>query len=183
MLILVTGGAASGKSVFAEKLAARRPYPRYYLATMSPEGAAAQEKIERHRSLRAGRGFCVIERERDLSSLELPSDARTGTVLIEDLGNLVANELFSPEMRSCPTEEDAFFAAQRAADGVFHLAGQCAQLIAVTIESGLGAPAPSPETERYLQALGRAGCLVAARADEVHVCTAGIPVCIKGGTR
>ncbi len=183
MLILVTGGAASGKSAFAERLCERSSGPRYYLATMSPEGAAAQEKIERHRALRAGRGFRVIERERNLSTLELPADARRGVVLVEDMGTLVANELFSPVSSARPTESDALAAAQRAVEGVLHLESQCELLIAVTIESGLGGPAPSVEAECYLRALGSAGCMVAARADEVHRCCAGIPTRIKGGLR
>ena len=45
MLILVTGGAASGKSEHAERLVCEKAQSRLYLATMQPFGAAAQARM------------------------------------------------------------------------------------------------------------------------------------------
>ncbi len=58
MLILVTGGAASGKSAYAEALFKRLSgsAPRFYVATMRPFGAEAAARIERHRKQRAALG-------------------------------------------------------------------------------------------------------------------------------
>ena len=64
MFTLVIGGAASGKSEYAESLLLGRPGPRYYLATMEPAAdGECRARIERHRALRAGKGFATIERE------------------------------------------------------------------------------------------------------------------------
>ena len=94
MFTLVIGGAASGKSEYAESLLLGRPGPRYYLATMEPAAdGECRARIERHRALRAGKGFATIERAVDLRGLALPA---RGDVLLEDLGNLAANELYSP---------------------------------------------------------------------------------------
>lgn len=95
MLIVITGGAGSGKSEHAERLiCAAAPDTRLYLATMEPNGAAAQARIARHRALRQGKGFATVERTVDLGGLSLP--IRYQGILLEDLGNLVANELFAP---------------------------------------------------------------------------------------
>ena len=94
MTALVFGGAASGKSEYGEKLVCSLPRTGelIYLATMEPFGPEAEARIRRHRELRACRGFSTLERARDLAGRPLPSG---GTVLLEDLGNLAANELFS----------------------------------------------------------------------------------------
>ena len=96
MLVLVTGGAASGKSAHAERLLCdRAPSSRLYLATMQPFGAAAQARIARHRALRQGKGFETVECSTDLAGLTLPR--HYDGILLEDLGNLLANEIFAPE--------------------------------------------------------------------------------------
>ncbi len=92
MLILVTGGAASGKSEHAERLVCEKAQSRLYLATMQPFGKSAEARIARHRALRAGKGFATVERTLDLANLRL-SQQYDG-ILLEDLGNLLANELF-----------------------------------------------------------------------------------------
>ena len=85
MLILVTGGAASGKSAHAERLlCASAAGARLYLATMQPFGAAAETRIARHRALRRDKGFETVERPLGLAGLELPR--RYDGILLEDLG-------------------------------------------------------------------------------------------------
>ena len=49
MLTLIIGGAASGKSEYAEHLAAAAPGPRVYLATMRRHDAECEARIEKHR--------------------------------------------------------------------------------------------------------------------------------------
>ena len=87
MIALVTGAASSGKSAYAEDLAMGLAPLRLYLATMSPEGQAAQERIARHRALRAGKGFHTVEACDGFGrALAMPA---SGVALVEDLGNLV----------------------------------------------------------------------------------------------
>ena len=100
-LFLVTGGAASGKSEYAEKLAMALygglPHVLYYAATMHRDTGDEETKcrIRKHRRQRRGKGFRTIEQERDIGMLKNllhPGD----TVLLEDLSNLLANEMFPP---------------------------------------------------------------------------------------
>ena len=98
MKILIFGGEASGKSAFAEDLALemaqKEGLPLYYLATMDKNaGGDSEKRIEKHRKMREGKGFLTIERTKDLEKLEFPNGK--GVILLEDIGNLVANELFT----------------------------------------------------------------------------------------
>ena len=61
MLTLVLGGAASGKSEYAETLVLRCGLPRYYLATMQVWDAECAARVEKHRKMRAAKQFTTIE--------------------------------------------------------------------------------------------------------------------------
>ena len=93
MFTLVIGGSASGKSEYAERfvLSLDGSGPRIYIATMEPFGSEAQARIARHHAMRRGRGFETLECYQNIGSISVPLNSN---VLLEDLGNLVANELF-----------------------------------------------------------------------------------------
>ena len=106
MFLLVYGGSASGKSAYAEQRTVRLHQQStagqlIYLAAMKPYSQAAQQRIRRHRRLRAGKGFRTVERYTDLYGLcQDPAFARAAagsTILLECMSNLTANEIFEPE--------------------------------------------------------------------------------------
>ena len=92
MLTLVIGGSGSGKSSFGEKLAQESNSKLYYLATMIPYGDEGKRRVERHLKLRKGKGFETIEEYMDIGSIDIPYGS---CVLLEDLTNLVANNMFT----------------------------------------------------------------------------------------
>ena len=95
MLTIVTGGSGSGKSAFAEdKVLAFGEAQRVYIATMHPFDEESHKRIERHRKMRAGKGFETIECYVNLKEQTLPEK---GVVLLECMSNLTANEMFEPE--------------------------------------------------------------------------------------
>ena len=109
MNFLITGGEASGKSAYAEKialeLAQTEQLPLFYVATLDKEsGGDTAERIEKHKNMRAGKGFETIEQTKNLKKLTLPQ--KNGVVLLEDLGNLCANELFSTPTSPIAIERD-----------------------------------------------------------------------------
>ena len=61
MLTLVLGGAASGKSAYAESLVLKTGLPRYYLATMQVWDAECAARVEKHRKMRAQKQFETLE--------------------------------------------------------------------------------------------------------------------------
>ena len=79
---------------FAESLCLQSPLPRTYLATMQVWDAECAARVARHRAMRAQKRFDTVECPLHLDRLILP---RRGTVLLEDLGNLTANELYAPD--------------------------------------------------------------------------------------
>ena len=170
MLTLVLGGAASGKSEYAEALVLRCGLPRYYLATMQVWDAECAARVEKHRKMRAAKQFETIECPLHLEAVRLP---RRGTVLLEDLGNLTANELYDPAGAG-----DA--AAERILQGLGVLAAQCENLIVVSNEVFSGGADYAGDTDRYLLALARVNNALAARADAVVRVVCGIPVYYKG---
>ena len=173
MITLVIGGAASGKSEYAEELILASPLrPRIYIATMEPFGAEGQARIARHRELRRGKGFQTVERYTGIAGLKLPAG---GAVLLECLGNLAANELYSPA--GAGTAEGA---ASAVADGVDALLAQCGELVAVGNEVCSGGRDYAGDTERYLRTLAEIHRRLARRADRVCEVVCGIPVWHKG---
>lgn len=87
MITLITGGSGSGKSAYAEKyichVSNEKGYKeKYYIATMQVFDDEGQRKIDRHRRLRAGKGFITIEQPRDIqnavSKLQSESSLKPG---------------------------------------------------------------------------------------------------------
>ena len=169
MLTLVLGGAASGKSEYAEALVLRSALPRYYLATMQVWDAECAARVEKHRKMRAAKQFETIECPLHLETVHLP---RKGTALLEDLGNLTANELYDPA--------GAGDAAAHILQGLDALAAQCENLIVVSNEVFSGGANYAGDTDCYVLALARVNNALAARADAVVRVVCGIPVYYKG---
>lgn len=170
MLILVSGGSASGKSKYAEDLAARTPPgERIYVATMRVWDEESRRRVERHRAMRAGKGFRTEERPVHLDHMPVPAGS---VVLLEDLSNLTANEWFGPEG---PEGAEA-----RVLSGVRRLKKAAACTVVVTNELFSDGVAYDKETADYLAALARLNAAVAAEADRVYEVVCGIPVCWKG---
>jgi adenosylcobinamide kinase/adenosylcobinamide-phosphate guanylyltransferase len=93
MKVLLTGGSACGKSTYAESLAVRLGGRLWYIAAMRPFGEESQMRIERHRRMRAEKGFETIERYTDINGITLPA---RGTVLWMPLQPLRQRD-FRPE--------------------------------------------------------------------------------------
>ena len=170
VLTLVIGGAASGKSAYAESLCLRAPLPRTYLATMQVWDAECAARVAKHRAMRAEKQFITVECPLHLDRVALP---RRGTVLLEDLGNLAANELYDPDGAGTET-------AAAILRGIDKMLLQCDNLIVVSNEVFSGGADYAGDTDRYLRALAAVNNAAAARADRVVRVVCGIPVYYKG---
>lgn len=186
MIHLITGGSASGKSAYAEQAAMLAETEiRYYIATMQPWGEEGRRRVEKHRAMRAGKGFETVECYHHLAELTLPeaisSDERSGVfprrervaVLLECMSNLAANEQFEVG----GTDEEII---GRIMNGIRHLQKQAGHIIIVTNEVFSDGAVYDEETMRYLSLLGRINVLLAAMADQVTEVVYGIPISVKG---
>lgn len=175
MLVLVIGGSGSGKSEYAERLALRLAgeHSKFYLATMQIWDDECRARVDKHRRQRAGRGFITIECPQNLVGLQEPMLDNSGTILLEDLGNLAANELYSPGSR--------YMTAQKAVlSGMDHIARCCKNLVIVSNEVGAGGTDYEEETVEYLRFLGNLHQQIAQCADAVCEVVGGIPYYYKG---
>ena len=84
MLILLSGGSKSGKSMLAQELTRRLAQggPMYYWAAMEPTDEEDLARIRRHRQERLGWGYETVEQGRDLEAAFSRVDPR-GTVLFD----------------------------------------------------------------------------------------------------
>lgn len=175
MFTLVIGGSASGKSEYAERfvLSLDGSGPRIYIATMEPFGREAQARITRHHAMRRGRGFETLECYQNIGSISVPLNSN---VLLEDLGNLVANELFG---ECAITEELDNSLSERIAEEIEALRTKCAHLTIVTNEVFSGGKDYEGETLTYLRILAKLSRLLAGRADYVVEVVCGLPDVLK----
>ena len=171
MFILVTGGAASGKSAYAEGLLADWRGPKYYIATMQVGDGESAQRVARHRAVRAGKGFLTLERPLNLACLRLPQ--RGAGVLLECLSNLAANERFAPQGAG----EGARAAILAGFDTML---SQAELVVAVTNEVFSDGVDYDPATLDYLDLLGGLNAALAARADRVVEVVCGLPILQKG---
>lgn len=179
-LVLVLGGARSGKSVFAERLATRLGPPATYLAT----GRAGDEEMARRLAVhRARRPTAWVTVEAPRAAGEALRGVPEGVVVLDCLSFLVANCL-GPAAGDV-LDEAAEAAARAAVEGEVAalLAAQAERrgpLLVVSNEVGLGLVPPYPLGRLYRDLLGWANQTVAAAASDVYLLVAGLPVTLKG---
>lgn len=194
MITLVTGGSGSGKSAYAESLLSSCEGIRYYIATMQIYDAEGEKKVERHRKLRAGKGFLTIESPMNVGKIRFAcageaeqAQYRQGaerkvqgssgkkSALLECMSNLTANEMFTKD--GMKSEEEV---VEKIVSEIQTISKKLDNLVIVTnnvFEDGVIYDAGTME---YLRALGRINAALARLADRVAEVVIGIPVELKG---
>ena len=166
MIVLVTGGSGCGKSTWAEKLADTMPRSgRIYIATMQVYDEESRQRVLRHRAARAGLGFATLERCTDLAGAPVPPGS---TVLLEDLVNLAANEMFSGGD------------AARIVPALRALASRCENLVMVTNDLFSDGGSYSDTVREYMRTLADINRQAADMSDCVVEVVYSIPVALKG---
>lgn len=156
MIALVLGGARSGKSAVAERIAARLPGPVTYVATAAVDPADADHvaRVAAHQA-RRDPTWTTVEAAHDLAGA---LQAASGTVLVDSLGTWVTSD----------ADLDPDVAALCAA-----LTGRAGDTVVVSEEVGLGVHPSSELGRRFRDALGGVNVAVAEVADEVLLVVAG----------
>lgn len=176
MRALVVGGSGSGKSAFAERLACDLSPTRTYLATMSDDGPEASERIQRHRSQREGLGFTTVECPHGSLDEALRCCDAKGVALLDDLGNLLSNALFSHDGSMGEPKK----VLGRLGDEVEGLARSFEHIVVVGNEVGSEGPSPFEATGVWVKLMGSLCCGIAANFDVVVEVVSGIPILVKG---
>lgn len=171
MLILVTGGSGSGKSAFAESVVTGlHTEPNLYIATMYPFDEECHRRIARHRLMRKDKGFETLECYTGLKTAEVPE---SGTVLLECMSNLTANEMYQKDGSGDQCVQEIL-------NGIRHVLTHTQHLVIVTNEIFSDGIQYDPETVRYQKYLGEMNCELAKLADVVVEVVYSIPLIKKG---
>jgi len=166
-LTLVLGGAASGKSAFAENLIRLSGLRPVYIATAEVRDDEMAARISRHRD-RRGADWCNLEAPRALAAA-LADRAAGEAVLVDCLTMWLSNHLL----------DEADLAAEGAALSDA-LAACAAPVVAVSNEVGHGVVPGNALARRFREAQGWLNQRIAARAGCVVLVTAGLPLALKG---
>ena len=166
MLTVLTGGARSGKSTAAVRLAERSGAPVTFIATATADDDEMTARIRRHQQERPA-GWATLEEpvalDRALSTVDADD-----TVIIDCLALWVTNQLDADD-------RDIWWRADELADA---LAARSGDSIVVTNEVGLGIVPVNEMARRFRDLLGAVNQRVATRADRTLLCVAGgvVPV-------
>ncbi|MBO5250826.1 MAG: bifunctional adenosylcobinamide kinase/adenosylcobinamide-phosphate guanylyltransferase [Bacteroidaceae bacterium] len=166
-IILITGGARSGKSSYAEKLALSLSSNPIYMATAHVWDEEFRQRVIRHQQAR-GLEWTNIEEEKELSKHSV-----AGKVVLIDCITLWCTNFF---YESQGKVSQALEAIQQEFDRFTH---QEATFIFVTNEIGMGGTSENELQRKFTDMQGWMNQYVAARADEVILMVCGIPMRIK----
>jgi adenosylcobinamide kinase/adenosylcobinamide-phosphate guanylyltransferase len=183
-VVLVLGGARSGKSAWAERQAAISGRPVLFVATAVPFDAEMAFRIAAHQATRPS-GWRTVEEPLDLVGA-VATNARPNDLVLVDcltvwLGNLLHVRAggdpaaVDPE-RAARVEAEAVETIQRLLAAVPDLE---IELVVVSNEVGMGLVPPYPVGRVFRDVLGRVNCVTAAGAGSVVLMVAGLPVDVR----
>ncbi len=167
--VLVLGGARSGKTGFAERLAMRAGNRPAYLATAEALDDEMRERVRTHKQQRGG-AFATIEEPLELSSalerLAISHDA----ILVDCLTLWITNMIV---------------ANQNVAEAVDELIATLANItearvILVSNEVGLGIVPDNAMARMFRDLAGSAHQRLAEICDDAYFVVAGLPMVLKG---
>ena len=176
-LTLILGGARSGKSTYAEKLAAKMGPHVLYIATAEAGDEEMAERIIAHRVARPAT-WQTLEAPRNVGQALKKIDHHPDVLLLDCLTLLVTNILLSLEDQP---QTEIVTAIQAEIDTLLATRKQLnVPLIIVSNEVGLGLVPEYPLGRIFRDELGRANQYLAEQADHVIFMVAGLPLTVKG---
>ena len=178
-IVLITGGARSGKSTCALELARGFPAPRAYVATSSPLDDEMRVRVERHRRARGEAGWDTIEEPLDLGhALARARTRKCSVVLVDCLTLWINNLMHRAEQDGLTLEEDEV--ERRCREVLAACAEHPGTVIFVTNEVGTGIVPDNAPARRFRDLAGRCNQVMAAGAETVTMVVCGIPLHLKG---
>lgn len=202
MLHIVYGGSASGKSSYAESFAMslQGDGRLLYIATMYPYkwnttelDPETMQRIERHRAMRADKGFDTVECYRHVEHIVAK---RQDVLLLECMSNLLANEMYleqdsddgglaetmsEVEKAGVGMSETLSPVSKKIVQALVDLSTRVQDVVIVTndVFSDGGSLTYDESTREYVKNLAEINCALARVAETVTEVVCGIPVIVK----
>ena len=189
MLHIVYGGSASGKSSYAESFAMslQGDGRLLYIATMYPYkwnttelDPETMQRIERHRAMRADKGFDTVECYRHVEHIVAK---RQDVLLLECMSNLLANEMYLEPDSNAGSDmaETMSPVSNKIVQALIDLSTRVQELVIVTndVFSDGGSLTYDESTREYVKNLAEINCALARVAETVTEVVCGIPFIVK----
>lgn len=189
MLHIVYGGSASGKSSYVESFAMslQGEGRLLYIATMYPYkwntteiDPETMQRIERHRAMRADKGFDTVECYRHVEHIVAK---RQDVLLLECMSNLLANEMYLEPDSNAGSDmaETMSPVSNKIVQALIDLSTRVQELVIVTndVFSDGGSLTYDESTREYVKNLAEINCALAREAATVTEVVCGIPVIVK----
>jgi adenosylcobinamide kinase/adenosylcobinamide-phosphate guanylyltransferase len=170
-IILVTGGARSGKSKYAEQRAAVLGRRRLYVATAEAKDEEMAQRIAEHKR-RRGDEWTTIEEAVELSGALLAQRGRTDCALVDCLTLWLSNLLL---------RRDTKYAEEKIEELLKMLPRLDFHIVLVTNEVGWGIVPDNPLGRQFRDLAGWTNQRIAAAANEIVLLVAGMPMIVKKG--
>ncbi len=182
-LILVTGGARSGKSTFAEGKAKEYGQDVLYVATSKAIDEEMKQRIAKHRAQRPSE-WETLEEYKNLDAALVDIMHNKSAVLLDCvtimITNLMLDECFDWDSLTRDEVEEIEQSVGHQIERLISLSKMSEiPFILVTNEIGLGVVPPSAIGRDFRDIAGRMNQILARAADEVYFCVSGIPMKIK----
>ncbi|AZR74645.1 bifunctional adenosylcobinamide kinase/adenosylcobinamide-phosphate guanylyltransferase [Anoxybacter fermentans] len=188
-LTLVTGGARSGKSKFAEKLvshylALNKEESVLYIATAVAFDEEMKERIRRHQAQRPAH-WRTVEQYRGLS--EVFKRSKEKVILLDCITLMISNLLFEAGLNEeRPNLKEVELVEKAIVNEINEMLREIKKLkdreiILVTNELGMGLVPAYPLGRIFRDIAGRVNQRIAEVSDRVYFMISGIPTLIKGG--
>jgi adenosylcobinamide kinase/adenosylcobinamide-phosphate guanylyltransferase len=183
-LIFILGGARSGKSAYAQKLARDAERERgggvLYIATAEAHDEEMRARIERHSQDRPA-SWETVEAPREVATVVAEAGAGRAAVIVDCLTLLMSNLLLTGgEDLDTEKATERGKAIEEEVEELIVAAGAIeADVIVVSNEVGMGVVPPSRLGRLFQDIAGRVHQIMACGADEVYLMWAGLPQRLK----
>ncbi len=190
---LVTGGARSGKSTFAELLAAQPKLPVIYIATAQIWDGEMALRVKKHQEQRPS-SWRLIEEPSNVRDILIQLKDEDGVILLDCVTLWLTNLLLAGQAKQSDQTEQAPYTPENhppiytpveteiltMVQDVARLAQEIRpQVIFVSNEVGQGIVPENPLARAYRDLAGRSNQILARHADHVYMVVAGLPIDIK----
>lgn len=179
MKTLILGGARSGKSAYAEQLAARQPHPVTVIATAEAHDAEMAARIAHHRQQRPAH-WLTVEEPLALAAALRQHARPDGLILVDCLTLWLTNQLLAADLpEDGPLSPPAQWLAAREAL-LCTLETLPGEVLLIANEVGLGIVPLGALNRLFVDEAGRLNQALAARCQQVRFIAAGLPMTLKG---
>lgn len=183
-VILVTGGARSGKSSFAEQLCKDRNNNTAYIATSIPFDDEMKDRVKKHKESRP-QNWKTYEIYKDIYSIIEDISKSHETVILDCVTLLVNNLMFTHDIDIENATQDEInelekYIKEQVNKLIEEIRKTELYFVAVTNELGMAVVPANKLSRVYTDIVGRINQQIATQSDEVYFVVSSIPMKIKG---